>query len=290
MTYNYAPALIGADTFSGALSRAAGENVGSYAIGQGTLALNANYSISFVTGSNLVITALGIAVTADAKTKVYGTADPALTYGYTPALIGMDSFTGALSRTAGASVGSYAINQGTLALSGNYTLGYTSSNLVITAAALGITASNTNKALGVTITFVGTEFTSSGLVGGDSVTSVSLASAGAASGAAAGSYSIVPSAASGTGLGNYAITYTNGTLTVTGSADTSLTNIVNNLNGTVTLTFTGSDGVTYRIQSSTDLTNPTWTDVSTNTVSGGSSSFTDANTPDAAKFYRVVFP
>ena len=32
---------------SGSLSRAAGETVASYAIGQGTLAANANYTISY---------------------------------------------------------------------------------------------------------------------------------------------------------------------------------------------------------------------------------------------------
>ncbi len=48
---------------------------------------------------------------------------------------------------------------------------------------------------------------------GDTVTSVTLTSAGAAASATvAGSpYSIVPSAAVGTGLGNYTITYVNGT-------------------------------------------------------------------------------
>src|SRR5207253_3836817 len=54
----------------------------------------------------------------------------------------------------------------------------------------------------------------SGLVGGDTITGVTLTSAGAAANAAAGPYSIVPSAAVGTGLGNYKITYANGTLNV----------------------------------------------------------------------------
>src|SRR5207253_959524 len=65
--------------------------------------------------------------------------------------------------------------------------------------------------------FAGTEFTSTGLVNGDSVTSVSLTSAGTAANASvAGSpFAIIPSLATGTGLDNYAITYLNGSLTVT---------------------------------------------------------------------------
>jgi hypothetical protein len=51
-------------------------------------------------------------------------------------------------------------------------------------------------------------------VNGDTVTSVTLTSAGAPATAAAGTYAIVPSAAQGTGLTNYAISYVNGKLSV----------------------------------------------------------------------------
>ncbi len=57
-------------------------------------------------------------VTADPQTKTYGEADPALTYQITSgALVNGDSFTGGLVRAPGENVGSYAISQGTLALS-----------------------------------------------------------------------------------------------------------------------------------------------------------------------------
>ena len=84
----------------------------------------------------------------------------------------------------------------------------------ITAKDLDITADDFSKVTGTTLTFAGTEFTSSGLVGSDNITSVSLASAGAASSAPAATYDVVPSNAQGTGLSNYSITYYNGTLTV----------------------------------------------------------------------------
>ncbi len=83
-------------------------------------------------------------------------------------------------------------------------------------ASLTITADNRSKTYGDTVTFAGTEFTHSAMVGSDDVSSVTLTSAGSAAGATvAGSpYAIVPSAAVGTGLGNYTITYANGSLTV----------------------------------------------------------------------------
>ena len=48
-----------------------------YAISQGTLAANSNYTISF-TGSTLTITPATLTVTANPQTKVYGQTDPAL--------------------------------------------------------------------------------------------------------------------------------------------------------------------------------------------------------------------
>ena len=59
-------------------------------------------------------------MTADPKSKTYGGVDPALTYQVTTgSLVGADAFTGGLTRLPGEDVGSYAIQQGTLALSGN---------------------------------------------------------------------------------------------------------------------------------------------------------------------------
>ncbi|HZJ32410.1 MAG TPA: MBG domain-containing protein [Vicinamibacterales bacterium] len=95
--------------------------------------------LSFV-GANLSITARAITVTADSKTKTYGGADPALTYQVTTGvLVAGDSFSGSLSRVAGEDVGSYAIQQGTLALSGNYALTFVGANLSITKATPVIT-------------------------------------------------------------------------------------------------------------------------------------------------------
>ena len=133
-------ALANGDTLSGALTRAAGEHVGSYAIAQGTLSAGTNYTLTYV-GADLAITAEGLMVTADPQTKVYGTADPALSYQITSgALVGTDALSGALTRAAGEDVGGYAITQGTLAAATDYTLSYVGAELAIIPAPLTITA------------------------------------------------------------------------------------------------------------------------------------------------------
>ena len=76
-----------------------------------------------------------------------------------------------------------------------------------------VTANSTTKTYGQTVTFAGTEFMTSGFLGSDHVTSVTLTSAGAAGTATVTApgpdYAIVPTAAVGTGLGNYVIGYVN---------------------------------------------------------------------------------
>ena len=130
---------------SGALARAAGENVGSYLIGKNTLTSNANYTVAY-TGVDLDITPAALNVAADAKSKVYGTSDPTLTFDTTglvnnPALGIADTadsvLSGALTRVPGESAlgGPYAITQGTLAANSNYALGFTDNNLIIIGAA-----------------------------------------------------------------------------------------------------------------------------------------------------------
>ena len=71
-------------------------------------------------------------VTADAKTKVAGNADPELTYTAT-GLVEGDALDGSLSREAGDAAGTYAITIGTLA-NPNYDIDYTGANLTIVAA------------------------------------------------------------------------------------------------------------------------------------------------------------
>ena len=73
-----------ATVFSGSLTRVAGETVvapgPTYAISQGSLAANGNYSVTSFTNSNLTIQPRTITLTADAQTKMYGNNDPTLTF------------------------------------------------------------------------------------------------------------------------------------------------------------------------------------------------------------------
>jgi hypothetical protein len=84
LSYTFTPALISGDNFSGNLTRTVGENVGVYAISQGTLSLSSSYNLVYV-GDDLTITKADqtiINVTAPANAingqvfTVSATADP----------------------------------------------------------------------------------------------------------------------------------------------------------------------------------------------------------------------
>ena len=131
--YSLSESLVGGDSFTGALTRLAGENAGLYEIQQGSLALSSNYILSYVS-DNFEISPKPITVTANTGlTKIYGTTDPpSFSYTVTGSLLGGDSFTGVLARVAGEDAGAYAIQQGSLALSSNYTINYVEADFMIT--------------------------------------------------------------------------------------------------------------------------------------------------------------
>src|SRR5207248_9661592 len=120
-------------------------------------------------------------------------------------------------------------------------------HFTVNAKALDITANDQSKTYGATFTFTGSEFTtgSGQLVNGDTVTTVMLASPGAAPTATvSGSpYDITPSAAVGTGLSNYAITYHVGHFTVNAKALDITANDQSKTYG-ATFTFTGTEFTT----------------------------------------------
>jgi hypothetical protein len=116
-------------------------------------------------------------ITADAKSKVYGAADPLLTASYS-GFKNSDTagtvLSGALSRTAGENVGNYAISQNTLASNTNYTISYTGNNLGITPAALAINAVTDSRVYNGTTNSTGT-VTYTGLQGGDTLSGLTQA-------------------------------------------------------------------------------------------------------------------
>src|SRR5439155_5703548 len=140
--------LVSGDSFSGALTRDPGESVAQYDIKQGTLTAGSNYDLAFV-GAKLTINQRPIAVTADAKAKTYGNADPVLTYQVTNGSLAFsDAFSGSLARAAGESVGQHDITQGTLALNGNYNLTFVGAKLTIGKRPVEVTADAKNEVYG----------------------------------------------------------------------------------------------------------------------------------------------
>ena len=202
-----------ATVLSGALARAAGEHVGSYAIGQGTLAADSDYTISF-TGSTLTITPATLTVTADAQTKVYGQADPALTYaatGFQFSDTAGSVLTGGLTRASGEGAGGYAITQGTLAADSDYTISFTGSTFTITPATLTVTADAQTKVYGQAdpaLTYAATGFQFS-----DTAGSVLTGGLTRASGEGAGGYAITQGTLAADS--DCTISFTGSTLTIT---------------------------------------------------------------------------
>ncbi|MCM8731056.1 MBG domain-containing protein [Hephaestia sp. GCM10023244] len=193
-------------------------SVGTYGLDViGTLT-NPNYVLSTRTSGSWSVTARPITVAANNQSRLYGVANPALTYTVTGGnLVNGDTLSGALTTTAmaGSAIGDYAIDIGTLAASANYALAFTPGTLSITPAVLTITANDRTTSYGDAIDLGTTGFTVSGLAGGDSIAGVTLASAGADGRANVGRYAIAVSGASGIDLSNYVVAYNDGVLTVT---------------------------------------------------------------------------
>jgi hypothetical protein len=192
----------------------------SAAVGSGL----ANYAIAYATG-DLTVDPAPLTITADDRTKTYGqTVVFAGTEFSTSGLLNADTVTSVTLSSPGAAAtatvgGSpYPITPSSAVGSGltNYTIIYVDGTLTVTTASLPITADDRTKTYGQAVTFAGTEFTTSGLLNADTVTSVTLTSPGAAATATVGGspYPITPSSAVGSGLGNYTISYVAGSLTV----------------------------------------------------------------------------
>jgi hypothetical protein len=177
----------------------------------------------------LTIEKAALTVTAGSTSKTYG---QALTFAGTEftasGLVNGDAVTGVTLTSAGAAADAgvsgspYAVEASAAVGSGlgNYAIRYADGALTVTQKALTVTAGNRTKTYGDSVVFddtsPSTDFSVSGLVNADAVTSITLTSAGAAATAAvAGSpYAVVASAAVGSGLANYTIRYAPGRLTV----------------------------------------------------------------------------
>jgi hypothetical protein len=136
------------------ISRAAGENVGTYVITASGLT-SGNYAITFNTGI-LTITKVPLAITADDKTKPFGTPDPAFTVAYSGFVNGETVVvlggTLVVTRVSGEAVGRYAITPSGLT-SGNYLITFNAGTLTITATAPTILSLTRSGAANVLVTW-----------------------------------------------------------------------------------------------------------------------------------------
>ena len=130
LSYTPVEALPAGLYFTGTPARDPGNDVGTYAIRQGNLALDGtnaqHYTIAF-TNSTLTINQKELRVIpSTGQSKIYGADDPAnLTFSTTP-MVDIASAFGStkLNRTAGEVVGTYAIKADNLALQGDYDTNY----------------------------------------------------------------------------------------------------------------------------------------------------------------------
>ncbi|WKZ42157.1 MAG: MBG domain-containing protein [Anaerolineales bacterium] len=215
LTYT-ADALVGSDLFSGALERAAGEDVGPYAINQGTLTAGSNYTINY-TGANLTIGVRGLTVTANNKTIFFGSPEPV--FDYTPSGFQFsDDFvtepTCAVVQDPHTAVGVYDIVCSGADAGSNYSISYVDGVYTISdKVVLDVSVANASISYGDALP----SFTPlySGFTGGDDASALDTAPTCSATGGpftAVGSpYAIVCSG----GVDNkYDFNYTNGELTV----------------------------------------------------------------------------
>ena len=223
---------IGSTTVAYGTGSSTTANVGTYAdsvtvsAATGGTFTASNYSITYVQG-DIAVTAKALSITAATATnKAYdGTTSATVTAGTLSGFVGSETVTAAGTGTfSDKNVGTsktvtvaYSLSDGSNGgLASNYSLANTTATADITTADLTVTPDNQTKTSGNIFTFNGTEFTSVGLVSGDAITLVSLASSGASVSAVAGTYTITADSAQGTGLGNYLITYVDGVFSVTG--------------------------------------------------------------------------
>lgn len=263
--------------------------VGTYPI-TASGAVAANYNITYTQGT-LTVTKATLRITADNKTKAFGTENPELTLTYsgfvlgeTPAVL-TDAAVAVTTAQTNSAVGKYpiTINGG---VADNYTVIKTNGTLTINKAVLTITANSKSKEYGSENPVL--TFTYSGFVDGDSensLTTLPTISTTAVTSSNAGRY---PITVRGAVSNNYSITYVNSILTISKAIITVTANDVTRLYGSTTpaLSFTYSGFVNG--QTATVITRrPTITAPVTSTSPAGTYVITVANA--AATNYDFVY-
>ncbi len=198
--------------------------------------LGAYASAETATPFQMNVAQKALVITAGSATKTYGSTGLTFTGGQQFTATGLvegtsDSVTdvtlasdgqAATAQVNGGSPYALTASEATGTGLSNYAITYNDGSVTVNKAALTVSAGDATKVYGSTaLNFNGQPFTTTGLVNSDTVTGVTLTSAGqnATAGVNGGTaYALAASAAVGTGLANYDVTYTDGTVKVTPAA------------------------------------------------------------------------
>ncbi len=189
-------------------------NAGTYTISVSGPATLANYTPTYNNGT-LTVNKAALTITADDKSMTYGGAVPALTAA-TKGLVNGDTLSSlgitlSTTATSSSSVGTYTISINGASTLANYTPTYNNGTMTVNKAALTVTADDKSMTYGGT--FPTLTDTTTGLVNGDTLASLSISlSTTATATSNAGTYTIFVNGSAT--LANYTPTYNNGTLTI----------------------------------------------------------------------------
>jgi hypothetical protein len=193
---------------------AVGLNAGAITVAGG---LDNNYLFNYV-GGDFDVTKATLTVTADAKTKVYGAANPPLTFTYNGWVNGVETIdTPPTASTTVTTATAAGPNAGAITLSGgldnNYLFNYAAGDFTVTKATLIVTADNKTKVYGAVNPAL--TFTYAGWVNGvETIDTPPIASTTVAGTTAVGDYPGAITVAAGLD-NNYLFTYVAGDFTVT---------------------------------------------------------------------------
>ena len=208
-----------------------------------------NYNVTYNTAS-FTIDKANASVTPNAASKVYGSADPALT-GTLSGFLAADGVTASYSRAAGETVagGPYAISAtlSPAAALDNYTVTYNTASFTITKASASVTPNAASKTYGAADPAL--TGTLAGFLAADGVTASYSRTAGET--VAGGPYTISATLNPAAALDNYNVTYNTASFSITKASASVSPNAASKAYGSADPTLTGmlsgflaADGVT----------------------------------------------
>jgi gliding motility-associated-like protein len=207
---------------------------------------NSTYSAAPLVTQNITVNKAVLNITADDQSKIYGSANPALTVSYSGFVNGdtknsLTALANALTTaTTTSGVNTYPITASG-AVSANYSFTYTAGILKVTPAVLTITANNQTKIYGAANPLLTVAY--AGFVNGDDATKLSTQASITTTATATSNVNSYPITPSGAVAVNYTISYVAGTLTVTPAALTisanNQTKVYGSVNPTLSVSYTG---------------------------------------------------